>query len=402
MRSALKWLHATTLRSGEGEMIVSPERRQFLVLTPSIGGADGLSALSRQVVRALTVDRERRVPAVEVWALDGGGLREPHASARVRVRLAGGRRSTFLSWTLARAVKPLGDVLVIVMHAHLAPLASILALRGAETALFLVGVEVWRRLRPAERFAFERADRIVAISDHTTRRFRAANPDVRVRSISVCRPGIASMPQLASPQSRRGFALIVGRMWSEERYKGHDWLIDVWPAVRERVPVATLVVAGGGDDRARLEDRVAAAGLKDAIQFTGPVDDDTLAGLYRACAFFVMPSSGEGFGLTYLEAMRAGKPCIAVHGAADEIIRDGIDGMIVGAEDSDGLVEAAARLFLDVSWRERLGAAAAARVSSEFSEEASAARLRAALGLSAPVPSDASSRRPAHSRRAAG
>jgi phosphatidyl-myo-inositol dimannoside synthase len=360
-----------------------PEVRRFLVLTPSIGGADGLSALSRQVVRALTTDGPR--PAmVEVWALDGAGLRDPSESTPMLVRLAGGGRSTLVLWTLMRAAKPLHDVTVVVMHAHLAPLASILALRGAQTAIFLVGVEVWRRLKPAERFAFERADRLIAISDHTARRFRAANPHMHARSIAVCRPGVGAAPPSSDRTTTvRTFALIVGRLWREERYKGHDWLIDVWPAVRERVADATLIVVGDGDDRMRLERRVAANRLKDAIQFTGLVDDDDLASLYRTCAFFVMPSAGEGFGLAYLEAMRAGKPCIALHGAADEIIDDGISGVLVEAGQNDQLSQAIVRLFTDTSWRERLGAAAAARVSREFTQEEFAARLRPALGLSA-------------------
>ena len=371
-------------------MTVSPERRRFLVLTPSVGGADGLSALSRQVVGALAADRETVNRTVEVWALDGGNLHVPDQS-HIPVRLARGRRSTFLRWTLAGAANRLDDVTVVVMHAHLAPLASILALRGAKTAIFLVGVEVWRRLRPAERFAFGRADRLIAISDYTARRFRDANPRLDRESISVCRPGVGPLPHPApaAPPDRRGFALIVGRMWGEERYKGHDVLIDVWPAVRERVPDATLLVVGDGDDRLRLERRVATSGLKGAIQFTGVVNNEKLAALYRASAFFVMPSTGEGFGLAYLEAMRSGKPCIAAHGAADEIIEDGVDGVIVESGKRDRLVEAIARLFSDASWRDALGAAAAARVSREFTHEAFAARLRAALGLSASAAGDA-------------
>src|SRR5260221_434552 len=105
-----------------------------------------------------------------------------------------------------------------------------------------------------------------------------------------------------------GSAPMVGRMPRHERYKGHDWLIDVWPFVVPSVPDARLVVVGRGDDRARLEARVAAAGVGGAIRFAGRVSDEELAGLYRACAFFVMPSANEGFGLAYLEAMRAGKP----------------------------------------------------------------------------------------------
>src|SRR5262249_40242864 len=139
---------------------------------------------------------------------------------------------------------------------------------------------------------------------------------------------------------QEGFALIVSRLWSQERYKGHDWLIDIWPGVRRRVPDARLVAVGDGDDRPRLEGRVRTDGLGAAVRFTGKIDDEALAAVYRASAFYVMPSTNEGFGLTYLEAMRAGKPCVALHGAADEIVVDGETGFLLDVGDSGALVEA--------------------------------------------------------------
>src|SRR5439155_15329459 len=112
--------------------------------------------------------------------------------------------------------------------------------------------------------AIERADCVLAISSHTARRFRDANPDVRVKNVTICHPGIAAAPESAAQTSQPDFALIVGRLWSEERYKGHDRLIDVWPAVRARVPCARLVVVGDGDDRRRLEERSTSCGLDGA------------------------------------------------------------------------------------------------------------------------------------------
>ena len=71
-----------------------------------------------------------------------------------------------------------------------------------------------------------------------------------------------------------------------------------------------------------------------------------------------MPSTNEGFGLAYLEAMRAGKACIALHGAADEFLDDGVAGVLVDGGDTDGLVDAVVRLFSDPDLRARMGAAA--------------------------------------------
>jgi len=177
------------------------------------------------------------------------------------------------------------------------------------------------------------------------------------------------------------FALIVGRMAAEERYKGHDLLVDVWPRVIDEVPAAQLVVVGEGDDVRRLQARAAALGGH--VRFTGRVSSEALAALYRRCAFFAMPSAGEGFGLVFLEAMRAGKACIGGAGAAAEIISDGVTGLVVDPSSPADVLAAVVRLFRESETRERMGRAGAARAASEFTEARFADRLRNVLGFTA-------------------
>lgn len=269
------------------------------------------------------------------------------------------------------------------MHVHLAPLGAALAGRDAPGAVFLHGIEAWRPLRPRERFALRRASIVIANSRHTVERFRAANADMRDRHVAVCPLGVSERPHGPALHSSipAGFALIVGRLRAAERYKGHDRLVDIWPAVRARVPGARLVVVGDGDDLPRLKARVAATGLDDAIQFTGQVSERELESLHEASAFFVMPSTGEGFGLAYLQAMRAARPCIALRGAASEILEDGISGLLLADGRSEALTDAIVRLFGDERLRCRLGAAAATRVAARFTEHHFARRFRDALGL---------------------
>jgi phosphatidylinositol alpha-1,6-mannosyltransferase len=264
----------------------------------------------------------------------------------------------------------------------------VLARRGARVILFLIGVEVWRRLRSRERHAVASANGLIAISHATARRFRDANPDLAAVRVSVCLLGIRPAAARASGadgvdpaplDGSAGFALIVGRLSSEERYKGHDQLLAVWPHVRRQVPDARLVIVGDGDDRLRLEARVVSAGLSDAVRFAGRVSDASLASLYAQAAFFVMPSAREGFGLVYLEAMQAGNACIAVHGAADEIIDDGVQGLVIDPDAPDQLIRALVRLFLDAGARARMGAAAQAKVAAEFTDTKFAARFLATL-----------------------
>ena len=96
--------------------------------------------------------------------------------------------------------------------------------------------------------------------------------------------------------------LIVGRLSSQQRHKGHDHLIEAMPLIVQSVPDAQLVIAGAGDDRERLESKAKQLGLADSVIFTGWLDNAELDRLYSRCALFVMPSEGDGFGLVFLEA----------------------------------------------------------------------------------------------------
>jgi len=355
---------------------MSLERTSFLIMTPRLDGRDGISEVSRQVVRAVVTD----AGLVETWALDGGEPADYVDGGRPAFRSADGSRRRMVGWTLGRAARAGEARHVIVMHVHLAPLGATLAARGASLTVFLHGVEAWQRLRSRERFAIRAAGHVVANSSRTVERFRSANPDLGDVDVKVCLLGVVDAVPEVAPTASGGFALIVGRLAAGERYKGHDALIDAWPRVRALVPGARLIVAGDGDDRARLQARVASAGLGDAIQFLGEVPDVQLRGLYRACALFVMPSSGEGFGLAYLEAMREAKPCVALRSAA-EIIDDGVTGRLLDDASPDVVGPAIAALLADEGLRGRLGRAAAARVAAHFTEAHFARRFRDALGL---------------------
>jgi len=260
------------------------------------------------------------------------------------------------------------------------PVALPLVMRGARLVVVLMGIEAWQPVKPLERVALQKAWKVVAISRHTVERFREANPSLSELPITICAPGT---PELASPAGGHAagrYALIVGRMNASERYKGHDALIESWPDVRASVADAQLVVVGGGDDTDRLREKAGRV-CPDGIIFTGRVDAARLAALYRDAVCFVMPSTDEGFGLVYLEAMSVSVPCVAASGAAEEIITDQRDGLVIDATHRGALVSAVTSLFRDSALRARLASAAAERVRECFGPDALAARICRTLDL---------------------
>jgi len=348
----------------------------YLVLTPGIRGGDGVSLLSRQI--ALALDRVGSSEGVDIWSLNDGDDVRPLAAGRISVRAAGGAKTRYSSWAVRRAWGGCTDVDVLVTHAHLAPLSLPLGVRGARVFQWLHGIEVWKPLSYLQSRAFERAESLICGSAHAARWFVDANPGLP--EPIVCHPGLPDIGLRPGDETRdEGFALTVGRMATDERYKGHDMLLELWADVLHAFPAAKLVVVGDGDDRPRLEAKARNLALGDAVRFAGRISDEELDGLYRRCSFFVMASRNEGFGLVFLEAMRASKACIGGAGAASEIIDDGATGFVVDPGERRDVVESMRQLFRGRELRTRMGERGRDRFRSHFTAERFRHRLHSVL-----------------------
>jgi phosphatidylinositol alpha-1,6-mannosyltransferase len=260
-------------------------------------------------------------------------------------------------------------------------------------AVFINGIEAWSAtLDSSRRAALQNARVRIAISPHTARRVATAHPDLP--PIDTCL--LALLPDDETPDRvpadvRVDYGphavVIVGRMASTERYKGHDQLLLAWPRVVAEVRDATLVIVGRGDDVDRLRTKAAALGLGRSVYFPGFLSDAALRAVMRNAAVFAMPSRGEGFGLVYLQAMRLGLPCLGSRDdAAGDVIVDGETGLLVPHQDPDAIAGAIARLLSDEPLRRRMGEAGQRRFETTFSYPRFRARLATILARAFPAP----------------
>ena len=147
--------------------------------------------------------------------------------------------------------------------------------------------------------------------------------------------------------------------------------------VLERAPVKLLVI-GAGETRAELAAQAAGLGVAHRVRFHDPLAHDELPRYYAAFDAGVFPSIGdEAFGITIAEAMACGKPVIASHvGGIPEVVgNEGTAGILVAPGASGEIAAAMAALAARPELRERLGAAARARIASNFTWERAAQRL---------------------------
>ena len=129
-------------------------------------------------------------------------------------------------------------------------------------------------------------------------------------------------------------------------------------------PEVRLVVAGEGPDRVALEEQARALGMADRVTFLGAQPRRRVLELFRAADATILSSSWENFPHTVVEALAVGTPVLAMEaGGVGEVVRDGINGLLVPAGDTPQLAAAVQQYFADEELRERLRAAAAPSVA---------------------------------------
>ncbi len=268
--------------------------------------------------------------------------------------------------------------LVLAAHPNLAPVTQTMRLAAPrmKTIICTHGIEVWEPLSPVRRRSLRRANLVLAPSqstaDHVIAHQRVKPERVRVLPWALDPEFESLLPVASKTPPPSGFPigrviLTVGRWLASERYKGMDTLITSLPRLLARWPEIQLALVGEGDDRPWLEELAEKNGVRSHVHFLSGLSYSQLASCYSACEIFALPSSAEGFGLVYLEAMACSKPVIGgVHGGAPEVILDGVTGYLVQHGDAAQLSTALETLLSDPALARDMGARGCQRVEHEF------------------------------------
>ena len=137
--------------------------------------------------------------------------------------------------------------------------------------------------------------------------------------------------------------------------KGQHHLIKAMANVRQAFPQAKLLIAGDGWLHGDLETLIRELGLQTTVRLLG--DRPDVPALLAFADIFVFPSLFEGFGVSLMEAMGSGKPCIASDiDVLREVTDNGTKALLVPSQSADALSEAILRLAGDRALAGRLGA----------------------------------------------
>jgi phosphatidylinositol alpha-1,6-mannosyltransferase len=317
------------------------------LVTDAFGGRGGIAQYNRDFLRALVASHQisaiivlpRMAPDVPGSPL--GIVQAPSRRGRLVYAIS----------ALSRAFRQHIDI-VFCGHLYMAPLAWLIAeFKGARLILQMHGVEAWTCPTRFRRAATEAADLVLCVSRHTRACVVGWAAIAAERVLVVPNtvgqgfsPGDGSALRASLGISDKRVLLTVARMDSRERGKGHDRVIAAIPGLVAKGYDVVYLIVGGGDDRARLEAWVEEVGVGERVRFLGAVPPRLLVEAYRMADLFLMPSTQEGFGIAFLEAMASGTPALGLDvGGIRDALGDGELGTIVS--EGDDLAAAIAPLL---------------------------------------------------------
>jgi glycosyltransferase involved in cell wall biosynthesis len=140
-----------------------------------------------------------------------------------------------------------------------------------------------------------------------------------------------------------------------QRRKGIFVLLDAFERLSGDLPAASLVVAGTGSEGDEVRRRVERSSALRRVEIVGHVDRERVPDVMRACSVYCLPSFGEPFGMTALEAMACGKPVVATDAGGLRHLVDDAGGRRVPTGDAAALATALRDVLVSPELQRQMG-----------------------------------------------
>jgi len=208
------------------------------------------------------------------------------------------------------------------------------------------------------KFLLKKADYVIACSENQLAEAVKMVPSIADKSKCIYNgilPDYFLSCQEHPEDMRDGsYILTIANLW---KYKGVDILLMAMRTVYDCGYNVKLVIVGEGNDKEQLMAMSKSLKIENKVIFKGSINDaQEKKDLLRNCEFLVLPSRLEPFGIVNLEAMAAGKAVVSTRcGGTPEVVKDGINGILVEPHNDQALAQGMMRLLDDQELTGELG-----------------------------------------------
>jgi phosphatidylinositol alpha-1,6-mannosyltransferase len=248
-----------------------------------------------------------------------------------------GFRKNKIIFILQSVVKSLSFDTIILGHINLALSGWLIKkiFPGKKVILVAHGIEVWEPLHGLKKKMVAQADKILAVSNFTKQQICSAQ---KVDGDNIVIFPNTIDPYFAIPdkfnvdrqlKEKYGLAdndtvlFTLARLSSAEQYKGYDIVLECLPAILLKYPATKYIIGGKYDaaEKERVDKIILDLNIGHAVIVAGFIKDEELVAHYQMADLFIMPSSKEGFGIVFIEAMVCGLPVMAgnIDGSVDAL-----------------------------------------------------------------------------------
>jgi phosphatidylinositol alpha-1,6-mannosyltransferase len=255
--------------------------------------------------------------------------------------------------------------IVLLSHINLLPAGWLIKLRNPSAKLILIchGIEVWKPLGKITRKMLAACNRFICVSNFTKNKMQAMNgiPSEKTELLNNCLDPFLAQPVKRGNRSmmldKYGFdsndviLLMLSRIASTERHKNYDHVIAAMPQVTATTGKQVRYLIAGKyteDEAAHIMQEAKKYGVENNVKLAGFVQDEDLPEYFAQADLYVMPSTKEGFGIVFIEAMYYGLPVIAGNkdGSVDALA-NGKLGLLIDPEDTDAIATAIEKILQD-------------------------------------------------------
>lgn len=232
-----------------------------------------------------------------------------------------------------------------VLYAHYLGYMKYAILFGKKYNIPTIGLEHWSKLAAKQiqpdmlslaRQIYPQLNQLITVSSFLKNNIKK---NIDVNNIQVVPNLLGEEFTYRSNNTKHSFTIVsAGRLVSS---KGFDLLIDAVHQIQTLLPNEwKLLIIGGGEMKATLQEQINTLHLQEHIQLVGPQTKAEIVRLFQQSDLFALPSQMETFGVVYIEALACGLPIIATDcgGPSDIITKE--NGILIPNEDMEALKEA--------------------------------------------------------------
>lgn len=232
---------------------------------------------------------------------------------------------------------------------------------SAQVVLFAHGIEIWDHLSPRKKTMLQCVDKFICVSNYTQAKLQAIQgiPEGKCVVINNCldpflppvKHDLLSEEELLKKyQLRKGDQVIITltRIAATEQYKGYDDVLKAMAQLDNKKIKYILAGKYDASEYEKIQQLIASLQLQDRVLMPGFIPEEDIGPLFNMATVYAMPSSKEGFGIVFIEAMHYDLPVIGgnADGSVDALL-NGELGTLVSPGNIEELRAALEKFFKD-------------------------------------------------------